>query len=69
MYSGFSLKRLVEKAAGKLNIPRSAGFLWSKGIRPWNSPLPMTGGGGLSRADCTGRRDTSGVARILAFLT
>ncbi|HPW18904.1 MAG TPA: hypothetical protein PLP83_11100 [Candidatus Aminicenantes bacterium] len=40
------LKRLVEKAAEKLDVQKSAGFPWSKGIPDRNFPRPMTGGSG-----------------------
>jgi hypothetical protein len=46
MMGGSILKRLVEKAADKLNVQRSAGFPWSKGIPDRNFPKPMTGGSG-----------------------
>jgi hypothetical protein len=46
MMGGSILKRLVEKAADKLNVQKSAGFPWSKGIPDRNFPRPMTGGSG-----------------------
>ena len=41
-----ALKRLVEKAADKLNARRSAGFPWSKGIPDRDFSKPTTGGSG-----------------------
>ena len=46
MFGGSFLKRLVEKAADKLDVRKSAGFPWSKGIPDRNFPKPMTGGSG-----------------------
>ena len=43
---GSFLRRLVERAADKLNVQKSAGFPWSKGIPDRNFPRPMTGGSG-----------------------
>lgn len=46
MMGGSILRRLVEKAADKLDVRKSAGFPWSKGIPDRNFPKPMTGGSG-----------------------
>jgi len=47
MFPGESLlKRIVEKAADKLDVRKSAGFPWSKGIPDRNFPRPTTGGSG-----------------------
>jgi hypothetical protein len=47
MFPGESLlKRIVAKAADKLDVQKSAGFPWSKGIPNRNFPRPMTGGSG-----------------------
>lgn len=47
MFPGKSvLQRIVGKAADKLDVKRSAGFPWSKGIPDRNFPRPMTGGSG-----------------------
>ena len=46
MFGESFLKRLVEKAADKLDVRKSAGFPWSKGIPDRNFPKPMTGGSG-----------------------
>ena len=45
-FGGSFLRRLVEKAADKLDVQKSAGFPWSRGIPDRNFPRPMTGGSG-----------------------
>ncbi|HPW18508.1 MAG TPA: hypothetical protein PLP83_09045 [Candidatus Aminicenantes bacterium] len=46
MFDSSFLKRIVEKAADKLDLQKSAGFPWSKGIPDRNFPRQMTGGSG-----------------------
>ncbi len=38
--------RLIDRIADRLNLQRSAGFPWSKGVPDRNFPRPMTGGSG-----------------------
>jgi hypothetical protein len=45
-FGGSFLRRIVEKAADKLDVQKSAGFPWSRGIPDRNFPRPMTGGSG-----------------------
>ena len=45
-FGGSFLRRLVAKAADKLDVQKSAGFPWSRGIPDRNFPKPMTGGSG-----------------------
>jgi hypothetical protein len=45
-FGGSFLRRIVEKAADKLDVQKSTGFPWSRGIPDRNFPRPMTGGSG-----------------------
>ena len=46
MFGSSFLKHIVEKAAEKLDVQKSAGFPWSKGVPDRNFPRQMTGGSG-----------------------
>jgi hypothetical protein len=40
------LRRMIEKLCDRMNIQKSAGFPWSKGVPDRNFPRPVTGGSG-----------------------
>lgn len=62
------LRRVVEKLGGSMNVKRSAGFPWSKGIPERNLPRPMTGGNGCMAPVLLMIAISGGLLYILLFL-
>lgn len=62
------LRRMVEKLCDRMNIQKSAGFPWSKGIPDRNFPRPMTGGSGCAAPVLLIIAISGGLLYVLLFL-